>query len=90
MARDRGGANRAVVRAVNAADDVTVIVDVSLLRGIGHDQADGFWIDSGNNNWNAYVALLNGFGVTLPAGSCYSVGAGGHICGPPGRSTSSR
>ena len=58
-----------------------VIVDVSLLRGIGYDQADGFWIESGNNNWNAYVALLNGFGVTLPAGSCYSVGAGGHICG---------
>jgi hypothetical protein len=63
--------------------DITtrVIVDVSLLRGIGHDPVDGFWIESGNNNWNAYVALLNGFGVTLPAGSCYSVGAGGHICG---------
>jgi hexose oxidase len=63
--------------------DVTtrVIVDVSLLRGIGYDPGDGFWIESGNNNWNAYVALLNGFGVTLPAGSCYSVGAGGHICG---------
>jgi FAD/FMN-containing dehydrogenase len=63
--------------------DVTtrVIVDVSLLRGIGHNPGDGFWIESGNNNWNAYVALLNGFGVTLPAGSCYSVGAGGHICG---------
>jgi len=58
-----------------------VVVDVSLLRGIGHDPTDGFWIDSGNNNWMAYVALLNGFGVTLPAGSCYSVGAGGHICG---------
>lgn len=63
--------------------DITtrVIVDVSLLRGIGHDPVDGFWIESGNSNWNAYVALLNGFGVTLPAGSCYSVGAGGHICG---------
>jgi len=63
--------------------DVTtrVIVDVSLLRGIGYDPNNGFWIESGNNNWNAYVALLNGFGVTLPAGSCYSVGAGGHICG---------
>ncbi|WP_164214151.1 FAD-binding protein, partial [Stenotrophomonas maltophilia] len=32
-------------------------------------------------NWTVYRTLLNGFGKTLPAGSCYSVGAGGHITG---------
>lgn len=57
------------------------IIDCSMLRGIGIDDQYGYWIGTGNNNWAAYSALLNGFNRTIPAGSCYSVGIGGHICG---------
>lgn len=58
------------------------IIDLSALNQVGRDPATGmFFIDAGCENWTAYRTLLNGFGRTLPAGSCYSVGAGGHITG---------
>ncbi len=59
-----------------------VIVDVSSLRAAGWDAANGwYYLDSGCTNWDLYNQLYRQYGVTLPAGSCYSVGAGGHICG---------
>lgn len=36
---------------------------------------------SGSQNWNGYLALYKQAGKTLPGGSCYSVGLGGHITG---------
>lgn len=36
---------------------------------------------SGGQNWDGYVALYKQAGKTLPGGSCYSVGLGGHITG---------
>ena len=30
---------------------------------------------------NVYLELYKLYGVTLPGGSCVTVGAGGHICG---------
>lgn len=38
-------------------------------------------LEAGGQNWDAYVALYKLAGKTLPGGSCYSVGLGGHICG---------
>lgn len=40
-----------------------------------------FRVSAGNQNWNNYTELYKKTGKTLPGGSCYSVGAGGHICG---------
>lgn len=58
------------------------VIDLSALNQVGRDPATGmFFVDAGCENWTVYRTLLNGFGRTLPAGSCYSVGAGGHITG---------
>jgi FAD/FMN-containing dehydrogenase len=59
-----------------------VILDVSSLRAAGRDPETGwYFLESGCTNWDLYNQLYRQYGVTLPAGSCYSVGAGGHICG---------
>lgn len=58
------------------------IVDMSAMNRVGWDEGRGaFFVEAGCENWSVYRALLNGFAKTLPAGSCYSVGAGGHITG---------
>ena len=58
------------------------VVDLSALNQAGYDrERQLFFVDAGCENWTAYRSLLNGYGKTLPAGSCYSVGAGGHITG---------
>jgi FAD/FMN-containing dehydrogenase len=59
-----------------------VILDVSSLHGAGFDERNGwFFLESGCTNWDVYNQIYRQYGVTLPAGSCYSVGLGGHICG---------
>jgi FAD/FMN-containing dehydrogenase len=63
-------------------DSTQAIIDMSALNQAGYDDAHkAYFIDAGCENWSAYRTLLNSFGKTLPAGSCYSVGAGGHITG---------
>lgn len=57
------------------------IVDVTGLRDFGHDRDKGYYIGTCNANWDMYQILNNVFGKTLPAGSCYSVGLGGHVTG---------
>ena len=59
-----------------------VILDVSSMHAAGRDPETGwYFLESGCTNWDVYNQLYRQYGVTLPAGSCYSVGAGGHICG---------
>lgn len=59
-----------------------VIIDVSSLHAAGKDPETGwYFLESGCTNWDIYNQIYRQYGVTLPAGSCYSVGAGGHICG---------
>lgn len=61
-------------------DDTRAIIDMSGVCDAGYDvEREAYFVDAGAENWTAYRSLLNGSGVTLPAGSCYSVGAGGHI-----------
>ncbi len=61
------------------------IIDVTGLRQFGmvslNDQADVVCIGSGYGNWDMYRMMQNVYGKTLPAGSCYSVGLGGHLTG---------
>jgi FAD/FMN-containing dehydrogenase len=68
------------------------IIDLGLMSGMEYDKngkitphnAKGsykFRIAAGSQNWDGYAALYKQAGKTIPAGSCYSVGAGGHICG---------
>ncbi|RTQ34988.1 FAD-binding oxidoreductase [Variovorax gossypii] len=59
------------------------ILDLSLLnQADAASRSDGrFRVGPGTQNWNEYLDLYKRSNVTLPGGSCYSVGAGGHICG---------
>lgn len=82
-------------RMPDAPGETLSILDIGLLNSMAY-QADGqigsalvpdapyrygFRLAAGCQNWDAYVALYKSAGKTLPGGSCYSVGAGGHICG---------
>ncbi|HVZ38222.1 MAG TPA: FAD-binding protein [Candidatus Kapabacteria bacterium] len=59
-----------------------VIIDLSPLNRVYLDRArDLFCIEGGCTLWNVYTQLYKEHGVAIPAGSCYSVGAGGHIIG---------
>ena len=40
-----------------------------------------FRLEAGASLWDVYVTLYKQANKTLPGGSCYSVGLGGHICG---------
>jgi len=63
-------------------DATRAVIDMSALNQVGFDPLrNAFFVDAGCENWTVYRTLLNGFNKTLPAGSCYSVGAGGHITG---------
>jgi FAD binding domain/Berberine and berberine like len=59
-----------------------VIIDLSPMSGVYQGPGTGlFCIEGGATLWNVYNALYREYAVTLPGGSCYSVGAGGHLTG---------
>ncbi|MFI2215012.1 FAD-binding oxidoreductase [Streptomyces sp. NPDC020141] len=61
---------------------VQVVVDMSGMNQVYFDTAkNAFAIEAGASNLQIYETLYKLYGVTLPAGSCSSVGAGGHISG---------
>ena len=63
-------------------NDGGVIVDVSPMAGVYRDDASGLYcVEAGATLWDVYLGLYKEYGVTLPGGSCYSVGAGGHVTG---------
>jgi hypothetical protein len=77
------------------SDEVLSILDISPLNQVAY-AADGqlasqlvparperysVRLEAGGQNWDAYVRLYKLADKTLPGGSCYSVGLGGHICG---------
>ena len=62
-------------------ENTLFIIDVTGLRDFGWNADDGYYIGVGYGNWDMYRMFNNAWGRTLPAGSCYSVGLGGHITG---------
>ncbi|MER6915116.1 FAD-dependent oxidoreductase [Streptomyces sp. NPDC000594] len=61
---------------------VQVVVDLSAMNQIRFDPTHhAFEIEAGASNLDIYEKLYKLYGVTLPAGSCASVGVGGHISG---------
>ena len=62
--------------------EVEVILDLSEMTDISYDeQRRAFAVQPGARLMNIYEQLYKGWGVTIPGGICYSVGAGGHIAG---------
>ncbi len=69
------------------------IIDLSLMIGMDFSEAGDvtspydsqanykFRAATGNQNWDGYVNLYKLANRTVPGGSCYSVGSGGHVCG---------
>lgn len=62
-----------------------VILDLSSMNGVFRTRdkhgRETYCVEGGATNWDVYTTLFRRYGRTIPAGSCYSVGAGGHICG---------
>jgi FAD/FMN-containing dehydrogenase len=59
-----------------------VLLDLSQLSTVDLDPRTGeYCIAPGAVLGDVYQSLYKRYGLTLPAGSCYSVGAGGHISG---------
>jgi FAD/FMN-containing dehydrogenase len=57
-----------------------VIIDLSPMGEVyGNPRAGWYCVEGGATLWNVYTRLEREYGVTIPAGSCYSVGAGGHV-----------
>ncbi|WP_287880927.1 BBE domain-containing protein [Aquitalea sp.] len=76
------------------ATEKLAIIDVGEMKGMDHDAAGQvkspydkgdhgyqFRIATGNQNWDGYISLYRQAGKTIPGGSCYSVGVGGHVSG---------
>ncbi len=59
-----------------------VIVDLAPMNAVDREPgSDRYVVEGGATLWNVYGELFKRYGVTLPGGSCYSVGAGGHVVG---------
>jgi len=62
--------------------DVEVIIDTSPMKAVGYDsRRRAFVVEPGARLLDVYETLSTDWGVTIPGGICYSVGAGGHIAG---------
>ncbi|MCW5253293.1 FAD-binding oxidoreductase [Streptomyces sp. SHP 1-2] len=62
--------------------DVEVVVDMSEMNAVYFDpDRNAFAVEPGATLGDVYDRLFRGWGVTVPGGMCYSVGAGGHVAG---------
>ncbi|GLZ42521.1 FAD-binding protein [Actinokineospora sp. NBRC 105648] len=65
-----------------ATGDVRVLIDVSGLDTVDYDPGRrAFAVGAGATLGEVYTKLFKGWGVTIPGGSCPTVGVGGHIAG---------
>ncbi|MGX4653941.1 FAD-binding oxidoreductase [Micromonospora sp. SCSIO 07396] len=64
------------------ASDIRVVIDLSLLDDVSYDSARrAFAVEPGALLGDVYKRLYKTWGVTIPGGSCPTVGIGGHIAG---------
>ncbi|MFI6026173.1 FAD-binding oxidoreductase [Amycolatopsis magusensis] len=62
--------------------DVKVVIDISEMDAVYFDpERQAFAVEAGATLGQVYRTLFLGWGVTIPAGTCPSVGAGGHVAG---------
>ncbi|GAA0400201.1 FAD-binding oxidoreductase [Microbispora corallina] len=65
-----------------ASPDVQVLLDLSPMSAVYHDEERrAFAVEGGATLGHVYRVLHDGWGVTIPAGTCFEVGVGGHITG---------
>src|SRR5512144_1160460 len=58
------------------------LIDLSPMNGVYKEPGTELYcVEGGATLWNVYNGLYREHGLTLPGGSCYSVGAGGHFTG---------
>ncbi len=66
----------------SSGNDGGVIVDLSGMTKVWRDAETGWYgIEPGAQLLDVYTTLSQQYGVTIPGGSCHSVGAGGHVTG---------
>ncbi|RKT54543.1 FAD-binding oxidoreductase [Saccharothrix australiensis] len=65
-----------------SSNGAPVLIDLSLMDEVGYDpHRRAFAVQPGATLGAVYHKLYRGWGVTLPGGTCPTVGAGGHIVG---------
>ncbi|WP_345639385.1 FAD-binding oxidoreductase [Rugosimonospora acidiphila] len=70
------------VEQMVGAPEVEALIDMSEINDIDFDpERDAFVVGSGATVGQVYRTLHKRWGVTVPAGSCLTVGMGGHIAG---------
>ncbi|MGW2376340.1 FAD-binding oxidoreductase [Kitasatospora sp. NPDC001683] len=61
---------------------VRTVIDLGGLNSVGYDATRRvFWVEPGARLGEVYKKLYRQWGVTLPGGSCPTVGVGGHVAG---------
>jgi FAD/FMN-containing dehydrogenase len=63
-------------------DETQVIIDMRAMKDVYFDpEYSAVAVESGATLLDVYRKLYEFWGITIPAGICYSVGAGGHVSG---------
>ncbi|OQR64840.1 FAD-linked oxidase [Streptomyces maremycinicus] len=62
--------------------DVRVVLDMAKMNRVYFDaEKNAVCVEAGAQLLNVYERMYRGWGVTIPAGICFQVGAGGHVSG---------
>ncbi|QKW08080.1 FAD-binding oxidoreductase [Streptomyces sp. NA04227] len=61
---------------------VRVVLDMSRMNKVSYDAArNAVCVEAGSQLLNVYERMYRTWGVTIPGGICFQVGAGGHVSG---------
>jgi hypothetical protein len=66
----------------SASPDIAVLLDLSPMAGVRYDPGmRAIEMQAGATLGQVYPALHDAWGVTIPGGTCFEVGVGGHVTG---------